>query len=114
MSKTRKTRTVSSSDLPLKAEAKFVFRSVRTGKAMDCISFVPNGPARYVALLVPHTRDWLFRAEGVTDEEWAVAVPKLNAIKRTPEAKHQLVFVGPKILSGAPAPSNRVGRQDPE
>ena len=114
MSRPHKNREASASKYSSKVEAEYVFRSVRTGQVMECTNFVPGCPKRMIACLIPRTRDWLFRAEGVSDEEWAAALPKLNVLKRDAIAKGHVIFVDPQRLSEAIPFGEYVGEANPK
>lgn len=74
---------------------RFTFHSVRTGKTRDLV-FVGSVFQRLnlhpVGLVNPkRQKDRLFRAEGVSDEEWSLAMPFLKEIK----AEVMNVVMGP-------------------
>lgn len=60
----------------------YVTRSVRTGKVLTCVfhgeAFRRSSESYLVGYIAPpYRRDRLYRADGVTDKEWARALPVL-------------------------------------
>ena len=81
-----------------KPSIKFTLQSVQTGKPMELV-FVGScfqQPNWYVVGYVAprRQRDWLFRGAGVTDEEWSLALPFLQAA-RSDGSQAPYVLAGP-------------------